>query len=894
MDTWRNEKYEKGEAQSFYNDFFNIFGVQRRSVAVYEKLVRKLNNTHGFIDLFWPKTMIAEHKSAGSDLDAAMKQAEEYFVGLDEDIRPRFMLSCDFHNFMLIDLEENTKHEFSLDELPEHTHLFDFIRGIRRHDAQTKEDPVSIRASEIMAGIYDSLKESGYPAHDMEYFLTRLTFCLFADDTGIFDPRGIFHDYVKNRTKEDGTDFGSQLSQIFQVLNTPDNQRQNKIDGELAQFPYINGNLFAKNINIPAFDSKMRGQLLDASEFNWSGVSPAIFGSLFQSVMDDDERRKEGAHYTTEENIMKVIRPLFLDDMKTEFDNICKNRGKRRKAKLEEFQKKLAGLKFFDPACGSGNFLIITYRELRRLETDVILKLHGGGSYLIEPLGHSLVNVDQFFGIEKREFSARIAEVAMWMMDHLMNNELGQRSGMPYIRIPIEKSPTVKNADSLEMDWNDLLPADECSYILGNPPFSGSKTMTYEQRKQVQNVAGKSTGTLDYVSAWFIKAAYYSHNDTGVGFVATNSIVQGEQVGNLWPIIIHKYGMNISFAYRSFKWGSEARGKAQVTVVIIGLVRVQNVKKRLFHMDGSDLIEEGPKHITPYLIGAKKPLPIVKESSTPLNELGAMVMGSKPIDGGNYIFTNEEKKEFLKKEPGAKDLFRPYVNSRDFINGDFRWILALHDTEPNKIRQLPNVIKCVEAVKSFRLASKSKPTQKLALTPTKYHLNVLPKKSFLLVPSTTSEKRDYVPMGYVNPPIIPSNATMIVEDAGLGLFGIMTSKMHMVWLRTIGGRLKTDLRYSAGMVYNTFPVPGNDFSSIEKYARAVLDARNRHADSTLADMYDPSAMPTDLRTAHNALDRAVDRLYRRKPFESDNERVEFLLEKYKEMTNDGKTAVRNT
>ena len=564
--------------------------------------------------------------------------------------------------------------------------------------------------------------------------------------------------------------------------------------------------------------------------------------------------------------------------MEAEFKSIQAKPNNKRA--LENFQAKLSGLTFFDPACGAGNFLIIAYREIRRLETRILSALYGEQkTFRTHEL--SKIDVDQFYGIEINKFSASIAQTSLWMMDHMMNLELGDALGDTFTRIPIEKSPNVICADALEMDWEDLLKPDDCSYILGNPPFGGSKVTTKKQRMQVQKLSSsKHGGTLDYVCGWFIKAAKYATNSViQIGFVSTNSITQGEQVWQLWHAL-EPYDIDIEFAYDTFPWDSDTKGKANVHVVIIGMSKKGRSRtRRLFY----DEYEERPKHISPYLIGMNAETPIVQKNSKSLNGLPKMVMGSKPIDDGNYIFTDAEKNAFLKTEPYAGKYMRQYVGADEYINGEYRHILALHDVEPSEWKHMQATKKRVEKVKAFRKASRAPSTRDLAETPTLYHLNVLPTKPYLLIPSTSSERRQYVPIGYLEPPIIPNNLTLIVENAELGLFGLLTSNMHMVWLRNAGGRLTMRLRYSKGIVYNTFPVPDKPLDVLEPYAQAVLDARAKHPDSMLADLYDPNTMPPNLRKGHRALDRKVDRMYRKGGFSNDEERFEFLLEKYSKM-----------
>ena len=580
---WAGAAYEKGETQSFYNAFFEIFGVQRRSVARYEEHVQRLDNTSGFIDLFWPRVLLVEQKSAGRDLAAAREQAGTYFDALPERDRPRYQLLCDFQTFELLDREEREETRFALADLPRHVEKFGFIIGVQRRTFRD-QDPVNIEASELIARLHDALKASGYDGHDLERFLVRTVFCLFADDTGIFEPRDIFLQFIEERTAADGADLGPWMARLFQVLNTPPNRRSRALDEDLSRFPHVNGELFAEALRIPDFDAAMRQALLDAGQFDWTAISPAIFGALFQSVMEPADRRAQGAHYTTEKNILKVIEPLFLDDLRAEFRRLQARRDGRSMADLRSFQQKLGTLRLFDPACGCGNFLIIAYRELRALEIDVLRELASRTDatqleLVVEV--KSVVEVDQFYGIEIGEFPARIAATALWMMDHIMNNRLSLEFGQTYARIPIEKSPHVHCADALEIDWAEVLPPDECSYVFGNPPFGGAKFQSPEQRAQVRRVAdlGGSGGTLGYVTAWFIRAGDYVRRaqppdgarPPRIGFVATNSITQGEQVAQLWPLLFNRRRLEIAFAHRTFAWGSDARGKAHVHVVIIGL-----------------------------------------------------------------------------------------------------------------------------------------------------------------------------------------------------------------------------------------------------------------------------------------------------------------------------------
>ena len=765
---WRDAAYERGETQSFYNDFFEVFDVRRRSVARYEEHVAKLDNRSGFIDLFWPGVLIVEQKSAGRDLGRAYGQAGEYFDALPERDRPRYILVSDFRTFELHDLDERETVSFPLADLPGNVEAFGFILGVQRRRFRD-QDPVNIEAAELVGRLHDALDAAGYRGHDLERFLVRIVFCLFADDTGIFEPRDIFLDFLEARTGADGADLGPWLAQLFQVLDTREGDRAATLDEDLARFPYVNGRLFEEPLRIPSFDGSMRRKLLDACRFDWSNISPAIFGALFQSVMDPVERRRQGAHYTTEKNILKVIEPLFLDDLRAELARLKRRKDRRRRADLLRFQKKLGGMTFFDPACGCGNFLIIAYRELRELEIEVLKELHRKGDRQLDALASelSLVDVDQFHGIEIGEFPVRIAETAMWMMDHIMNNRLSLEFGQTYTRIPLETSPRIVHGDALEMDWADLLPPELCSFVFGNPPFGGAKFQSAAQRAQVRRIAdlGGTGGTLDYVTAWFIKAGEYVAPGTRIGFVATNSITQGEQVSQLWPILFDRCGLEIAFAHRTFAWGSDARGKAHVHVVIVGLDGREHVpgRKRLFGYPDINGDPEETRHavLSPYLFdagGLADPHLTVREESAPVNGMRKLITGTQPLENGNLTFSTAGKTAFLVREPNAEPYFRPFPGAREFIQGRDRWILHTTDIPPQELRDLPAVRDRLSAVRSFRAKSKRTATRRLADFPRSYGVTVVPERPFLIIPQVSSERREYVPIGWLEPPVIPARS----------------------------------------------------------------------------------------------------------------------------------------
>ena len=899
---WADSGYEKGETHSFYDRFFNIFGIQRRSVARYERHVRKLDNSHGYIDLFWPGVLLVEQKSVGRNLAKAREQAERYFDALAERERPRYLLLSDFQTFELLDLDAREEVRFALDDLARNIEHFGFMIGVRKRKFRD-QDPVNVHASELMGSLHDSLRAAGYLGHDLELLLVRTVFCLFADDTGIFDPRDLFLDFVERRTSEDGSDLGSWLARLFQVLATPVERRQKNLDEDLARFPYVNGDLFEEKIAIAEFDAGMREQLAEACEFDWSAISPAIFGSLFQSVMDPGERREQGAHYTTERNILKVIEPLFLDDLRERLARIRARRDTRRRHALLEFRQSLADMNFLDPACGCGNFLIVAYREIRELELEVLRELvaydrteRGEFSGILDTVGFSAVTVGQFYGIEIGEFPTRIAETALWMMDHLMNCRLSLEFGQNYVRIPLGRSPRILHADALQADWSGLLPPQSCDYVLGNPPFSGFVLRREDLQARTGNVLtdlGAGGSRLDYVAAWFLKAAEYLRGGRArIAFVATNSITQGEQVAQLWPAIFGSYGLEIHFAHRTFPWGSDARGAAHVNVVVLGLRDRQGKggDRRLFSFDRStgETEERRTAAISPYLLDAGRfsdPHLVVRRRGRSVSGFPRIGVGSKPVDGGHYILDDGERERLVGREPGMAQYVRPFVGGREHINGSRRWIVLAPAVPPAERRAMPALRELVREVRRYRASEGGELAKSLADAPAEFHVTVVPRGEYLVIPEVSSERRRYVPIGYLSPPAVPSNQLLVVEEAGLGLFALLTSSMHMAWLRTVGGKLTERLRYSSGLVYNTFPGPGDgaDLSSLEPLAQAVLDARSAHADASLGDLYDPDGMPRNLRDAHERLDRAVDRLYGRGGFQSEQERLEHLFRRYEQL-----------
>jgi len=949
---WKDEFNEHAEAKSFMDAFFNVFGIPRRRVATFEQAIKKEDGHHGFIDLLWKGTILIEFKSRGKDLDKARIQAKDYFPGIKDSDLPKYILVCDFERFRLYDLEENTTVEFALAALVNNVQHFGYLLGYQKK-VYKEQDPANIKAAELMGKLHDRLEEIGYTGHALEVYLVRLLFCLFAEDTTIFERRQ-FQEFIEQRTAEDGSDLAAKLQELFQVLNTPKEGRFQNLDEQLAAFAYVNGSLFEEILPVASFDSKMRQQLLDCCYLDWSKISPAIFGSMFQSVMDPQERRNLGAHYTSETNILKLIKPLFLDDLWTEFESIKDNRNK-----LREFHQRLGKLKFLDPACGCGNFLVITYRELRLLEIEVLRTLKNKGEQFLNVGDIIWLNVDQFYGIELEEFPARIAEVAMWLIDHQMNMQVSNEFGQYFVRLPLKKSAHIVHGNALQLDWAEVVdssspkvtnviasgetrradapddpvaesdeqPASgstpsgsetgstsgvgfhptllssslsgtrsELSYILGNPPFVGKKEQKAEQKADMERLFAdvKGSGVLDYVTAWYIKATkYIQDTKIKVAFVSTNSISQGEQVGILWSLLF-RFGIKIHFAHRTFKWSNAAKGKAAVHVVIVGFANFDTPNKRIFEYEDikGEPHEVKARNINPYLTEGQDIS--VENRKSPICNVPEMNYGSMPIDDGHLILSNDDREEAIKNEPNITNEIWKYTGGDEFINSKKRWCLWLQNVQPSVIRNSKFISERVAKTKEFRLASKREITNKLAKTPMLFGEIRQPNSDYLIVPKVSSENRRYIPIGILDPSVITSGSALIISNADLYLFGIMTSAMHMTWTKFVCGRMKSDYQYSASIVYNNFPWPlrkdeggvmtDEAKTKIETAAQKVLDTRAQFPDSSLADLYDPLTMPPALVKAHNELDKAVDLAYRSQPFTSEANRMVFLFELYEKYT----------
>jgi len=883
---WVGESSEHAEAKSFWDDFFNIFGVPRRRVATFEQHVKKIDGKDGYIDLLWRGMILIEHKSRGKDLDRAYAQAKGYFPGIRDRDLPRYILVSDFARFRLYDLETGEQSEFELKELYKHVRLFGFIAGYQPQELK-EQDPANIKAAELMGKLHDQLKAIGYEGHELEVYLVRLLFCLFAEDTSIFE-RCQFQDYIEQKTSEDGSDLAHHLASLFYVLNTPEDKRLKNLDEHLAEFPYVNGKLFEEALPPASFDTAMRQALLDCCALDWSRISPAIFGSLFQSVMDAKARRNLGAHYTEEKNIFKLIKPLFLDDLWAEFKHLASLK-QGQTPRLVEFHKKLANLKFFDPACGCGNFLVIAYRELRLLELDILRALHKKKKTGFLSISEIIwLDVDQFYGIEIEEFPAQIAQVAMWMTDHQMNMRVSEEFGQYFRRLPLKKAPNIMHSNALQLDWKTVAP--EADFILGNPPFVGAMVMQDCQREDMKRVFLnlKGYGVLDYVAAWYLKAAEYMRGSSvRTAFVSTNSITQGEQVGILWSELLYKFHIKINFAHRTFQWSSQARGKAAVHCVIIGFAEIDSARKSIWDYAklDSDAHEIMVKNINPYLVDA--PDILLTNRSAPICNVPLMRFGSMPRDGGGLIFTNEEVEEFLSIEPEAKKWIRPYTGAKEFLSGDKRWCLWLLKAQPSELRNLPKTLMRIEAVRKFRLESKAATTRKFAEMPSLFCQIAQPATDYLLIPRVSSERRKYIPIDFMSESVIANDQVLTIANATRFHFGVLSSEMHNVWMRYTCGRLKSDFRYSKDIVYNNFPWPELSMKQqqeIEEAAQRVLDVRSGCSDNSLADLYDPLTMPLELIKAHRLLDSAVDAAYGKKKFVGEAERLAFLFKLYKKIT----------
>ncbi|HET8581341.1 MAG TPA: DNA methyltransferase [Candidatus Paceibacterota bacterium] len=907
--TYRDAADEDKEAKPFWTDLFHIFGITARSIGMFEERVKQLNDRDGYIDYFAPGRFLIEHKTRGKDLDRAFAQAARYFESLAEEDKPRYVIICDFGTFRIYDLEATERDRlttFTLEELPKRVKELAFFTDEEVREYKPEEH-IDVKAVRAVGRLHQALASDNYPKEYLPTLLTRLVFCFFADDTSIFE-HNLLRRYLDEHAAKDGSDIGAHLTQIFEILNTREDRRQASAPETLLKLPYVNGGLFAEPIHSVFGTRAIRDTLISCFAFDWSDVSPAVFGSMFQSVLDsEDNGRKRhdlGAHYTSETNIRKVADGLFLDELRAALE-----KAKTQEA-LMALWDRVAGITLLDPACGCGNFLVVSYRELRRIEIEIIKKLdkgkrgfvaaieRGQGSMLhLEGAGAlenlSRMSVERMYGIEIDDFPAEVAKLSLWLVDHMMNMELGAYYGKPLRKLPLTQAPHIVHGNALELDWEDVVPKGQLSYILGNPPFLGKKEQKAGQKEDMEKVWGdtKGAGVLDFVSAWYKKAAdLIAGTRITVAFVSTNSITQGEQVGILWPYLLAR-GIKIHFAHRTFRWSNEAAGKAAVHCVIIGFGDFDIAKKALFaYADIAGMPERKEvANINPYLVAA--PDVVVTGRTKPINGAPRMNYGSMPIDSGALILSPEDADSIRNECPQMAGFVRPYMGGEEFLNGTERFCLWLADAAPEHIRTCSPIRIRVESVRAFRESSGRLTTKKLAETPYRFGEIRQPASDYILVPKVSSENRPYMPVGIIPAETIASGSVLIIPGHDLFAFGIVSSQMHMAWMRAVCGRLESRYQYSAGIVYNNFPWPEHPSdeqkAKVEECARAVLDARAAHAGATLADLYDPLTMPADLLKAHHALDRAVDACYgsAARSFPSEPARLEFLFEKYKELIN---------
>ena len=875
---WEGKGYEKGESQIFWTTLLNqVFGIEHpETFIIYEHQV-KLDHT-SFIDGFIPTTKVMiEQKSLGKNLAEGIKQsdgsvlnpfqqAKRYAAELPYSQRPRWIVTCNFAEFWVYDMEQpnGEPQKILLKDLEKEYYRLQFLVD-EGNEHLKREMEVSVKAGNLVGIIYDKLLEQ-YGADDPEtlrslnILCVRLVFCLYAEDAGLFNSRTSFHDYLKAYPAQK---LRRALVELFAVLDTPLAERDKYLEDDLAAFPYVNGGLFSdKTIEIPQFTDELKQLLLEdaSADFDWSEISPTIFGAVFESTLNPETRRSGGMHYTSIENIHKVIDPLFLDDLKAEFDKILEmKQAAPRKQALAAFQDKLASLTFFDPACGSGNFLTETFLSLRRLENKVIQAMFGGENILTFDILIK-VNISQFYGIEINDFACTVAKTALWIAESQTLKETSAIAGRPIDFLPLKTNAYIHEGNALRIDWSEVIAPEKLNYIMGNPPFVGARLMASSQKDDLLEIFGKkwkNIGNMDYVCGWYLKSAQMIKANPVIkaALVSTNSITQGEQVAAIWKPLFEQYGIHFDFAYRTFRWDSEADIKAHVHCVILGFSISGNKAKRLYLSDSQTI---PASNINGYLMDA--PDVWIESEKKALCDVPEMVFGSMPNDGGNLILNEEEKEQLLNKYPQMEPFIKILLGAEEFINNKKRYCLWLVNCPPSVLRSCPPVLERIENVRNLRAQSSRPGTRKLADYPMLFGENRHPNSNYLLVPSTSSERRRYIPIGFISQDVVSSNANLIIPNASLFHFGVLTSNVHNAWMRAICGRLEMRYRYSKDIVYNNFPWPtptDEQKARIEQTAQAILDARAKYPDSSLADLYDEVTMPPELRHAHQENDRAV-------------------------------------
>jgi len=885
---WKDESSEKSESQTFWTEFLDIYGVDRKRVAAFEQLAKRTSTgNYGFIDLYWPGVLIAEQKSAGKDLVEAEKQALDYLTSIRQSDFPGLVITSDFARIRILDLEAKDPKpiEIKTADLGKEYERFLFIAGYAKQTFE-QEIEANVEASELMGQLYDAAEAAGYKDHEANVLLTRLLFLMFGDDTAMW-ARGLFYSFVHDRTSDDASDLGAQLAMLFQVLNTPETERPKNLDQTLVDFPYVNGGLFSENLRIAAFTPDMRHALIKAMRFGWGGISPAVFGSLFQSVKSKELRRELGEHYTPEKTIMKVIGPLFLDELR---ERLASAKGSPQK--LRNLRKELSTYNFLDPACGCGNFLIVAYREMRRMELEVLKQLRDlkeDSQLSLDPTLGLQVSIDQFSGIEIEEWPAKVAETAMFLVDHQMNLELAELFGMTPDRLPIKKMLNVRCANALTTDWHEIARATDRLIVLGNPPFLGSRLQSNTQKDDLVGSWGDvpNVKTLDYVTAWYAKAASFTAGTMArTGFISTNSVSQGEQASIIWREL-NRLGFEMFFAHRTFAWSSDAPGAAAVHCVIEGFSQDKAVKKQLFDYPDPKGVSVliNAQYINAYLQDV--PPVLLSRISSPLSPSAPeLKSGNVPRDGG-YLSDISDKEASLirQRDPVAARYLRRIYGSIEHLQGVKRWCLWLDGVTPEEIRESIDLNERVAKVKAERSgAAGSKGTA--ADRPSQFADIHQPSSRYLLVPSVSSFARQYIPLSFYDPENIVTNAVFYIENASIYEFGVLQSAPFVLWSRTVSSRLKSDFQLSSTFTYNNYPWPEADEAiraTIETAAQGVLGARDAHPGSSLADLYDAVAMPPDLAKAHEQLDRAVLTAYVLKPSSTDAEVLTALFTRYEEL-----------
>lgn len=878
---WKDKGYEKGESQPFWLSLLrDVYGVEHPEQFIQFEEQVHLDHT-SFIDGTIPAThVLIEQKGLGKDLNKPIKQsdgalltpfeqAKRYILELPVSQHPRWVVTCNFSTFYVYDMERphGEPEIIELANLEKEYYRLQFLVDAGNEHLK-REMEVSIAAGEIVGLLYDAFykqyanPESEHSLKSLNKLCVRLVFCLYAEDAGIFGHHGMFHDYLKGF---DTRGLRKGLVDLFRVLDTKLQDRDPYLQDdnpELAAFPYVNGGLFSdENIEIPPFTDEIRNLLLEkASEnFNWSEISPTIFGAVFESTLNPETRRSGGMHYTSIGNIHKVIDPLFLDELKGELDEICAISVERTKnTKLRAFQRKLASLTFLDPACGSGNFLTETYLSLRRLENKILVELsHGQVTMYSASESPIQVSISQFYGIEINDFAVTVAKTALWIAESQMMKETEKILLVPLKFLPLKTNAFIVEGNALQVDWESVVPKSKLNYIMGNPPFVGARLMGKEQKADVNTIfpGWKNAGNLDYVCCWYKKASDMMQGTSVCSaLVSTNSVAQGESVANLWKPLLDA-GVHIDFAYRTFRWDSEAKIKAHVHCVIIGFsVAASSTPKKLFDGDRYQVAE----NINGYLLDGENVF--VESRSKPICNVPEIGMGNQPIDNGQYLFEKEDMETFIKKEPSAAAYFHPWYGAKEFISQKPRYCLWLGECSPAQLKQMPYCLERVRAVKEYRESSTRASTVKMAMKPTRFQTENMPKGHYVVIPEVSSEKRRYIPIGYLDDSKLCSNKLRLVPSATLFMFGVLESNVHMAWMRCVCGRLKSDYDYSIKIVYNNFPWPTpteQQKAKIEQTAQAILDARTLYPDSSLADLYDDLTMPPELRKAHQDNDRAV-------------------------------------